>query len=72
MTTLLKLWDWAAHHRPAWGVISAIAWAVIMYLFIGDAAISLLCGAAFGLISARTLPLPPPQPQPRHPDQERF
>jgi hypothetical protein len=59
MTALLKVWAWAAGHRPAWGVIAAVAWTAIMYLILRQVVIALLCGAAFGAVSATSLHSPP-------------
>ncbi|SPL98828.1 unnamed protein product [[Actinomadura] parvosata subsp. kistnae] len=40
-------------------------WTALVYLFVDNILIALLCGAAFGAVSAATLPpAPPPSPSP--------
>ncbi|MBF8184809.1 hypothetical protein ITP53_03435 [Nonomuraea sp. K274] len=59
MRVLIGVWSWAAGHRIAWGVLAAVVWTALVYLFVDNMVIALLCGAAFGAVSAATLPPPP-------------
>ncbi|WP_405144358.1 hypothetical protein OG589_11885 [Sphaerisporangium sp. NBC_01403] len=56
---LLAVWQWCANHRLIWGAIAAVIWAAVMYQFVDGLLIAALCGAAFGVVSAVTLPRPP-------------
>jgi len=62
MTILTRAWRWAASHRHAWGLLATVLWALIIWLFVDDVLIAAICGAAFGAISATTLPDPPNRP----------
>lgn len=64
-TSLLGAWRWATTHRPLWAIIAAIAWSLILWPFVGDLTIAVLCGMAFGAVSAISLPQPPPQARDR-------
>jgi hypothetical protein len=59
---LMRAWQWATDHRPAWGLLAATFWALIVWAFVHDILIAAICGAAFGAISATTLPHPPDHP----------
>lgn len=59
MTILMRAWKWATSHRPAWGLLAAALWALIIWVFVDDILIAAICGVAFGVISATTLPNPP-------------
>ncbi|MGW0810602.1 hypothetical protein [Nonomuraea sp. NPDC002799] len=60
MRPLVAFLRWASGHRLAWGVIAAVLWTMIVYLLVRNILIALLCGAAFGAVSATSLPSPPP------------
>lgn len=68
-TSLLGAWRWATTHRPLWGIIAAIVWSLILWPFLSDLTIAVLCGMAFGAVSAISLPQPPAQPAPRTRDR---
>lgn len=59
MRCLVRAWSWAYHHSLAFVVIAAAAWAVVVYLFVDNLIIALLCGAVFGGVITASLPEPP-------------
>ncbi|MFC4496337.1 hypothetical protein ACFPA8_19615 [Streptomyces ovatisporus] len=50
-------WVWA--NRISLAVLLGVLWTGVMFLFVRDVLISVICGAAFTAVLAATLPRPP-------------
>jgi hypothetical protein len=51
--------QWVLANRISLAVLLGVLWTGVMFLFVHDALISVLCGAAFTGVMAATLPRPP-------------
>lgn len=51
--------QWVWTNRTSLAVLLGVLWTGVMFLFVRDVLISVLCGAAFTGVLAATLPRPP-------------
>ena len=51
--------QWVWSNRISLAVLLGVLWTGVMFLFVRDVAISVICGAAFTGVLAATLPRPP-------------
>lgn len=58
LAVLTVLWRWTTTHRPTWYVIATVSWTAVMGVFVQPVT-AVLCGLAFGAVSALTLPAAP-------------
>ncbi len=56
-TQVAQRWVWS--NRISLAVLLGVVWTGVMFLFVRDAAISVICGAVFTGVLAVTLPRPP-------------
>lgn len=59
MSAFLRFMSWLARHRPAVAAGAAILWTLVMLIFVDAVWIAAVCGIAFGIVLARSLPEPP-------------
>jgi hypothetical protein len=62
---VIRFLGWASTHRATRGVVAAAMWTAVIYPFLDGLIIAVLCGVAFGVGSAITVPAPRPPEQRR-------